>query len=229
MAGVFALVKITDNEDYADGLQQGIIHAKRVSWFRKEEYDKLDGVAQIKKKKETIFKIGGKDIAPYLPDPITIYSDLVSNLNVFCLTAIQPGPFHDEIISDDNHNEFLNYLKIDERCREEFGEYAVVFMGEGITEFLKRIRRTADSHGYQVLMDLVEYFDPQKQLDINPFSMEPVFYKRDQYRYQKEFRIAINTNTVGNDPLNLDIGNIEDISFRIGTAEINNKMSVSFE
>lgn len=229
MSGVFALIKITDNEDYANQLQQGIIHAKRLSWFRKKEYDELDGVGQIKKKKETIFKLDGKDVIQYLPDPITIYSDEVSNLNVFCMTAVQPGSFSDEIITDDNYDEYINYLKIDERCREEFGEHVVAFMGDGITEFLKRVRRSADSKGYKLLMNLVEYFDPQKQLDINPFTMAPVFYKRDQFKYQKEFRIVINTNTIGNDPLQLDIGNIEDISFRMGTAEINNKMSVSFK
>ena len=223
------MIKITDNEEHAIQLQQGTVYANRVSWFRRKEYDELDGVGQIKKLKETVFKIDGKDVTPYLPDPITIYTDQVSNLNLFCMTAVHPGPFHDVDITDENHDEFMDYLKIDERCREEFGEHAVVFMGNGITEFLKRVRQAADAKGYEILMNLVEYFDPQKQLDINPFSMEPVFYKRDLFAYQKEFRIAINTKTVGNDPLRLDIGNIEDISMRKGTTEINNKMSISFK
>ena len=229
MSGVFALIKITNKEEHAIQLQQGIIHANRVSWFRKKEYDELDGVGQMKKMNETIFRIDGKDMTPYLPDPITIYTDEISNLNVFCMTAVQPGPFHDEIITDDNYIDYINYLKIDERCRKEFGEHALVFMGDGITEFLKRVRRAADSKGYEVLMNLVEYFDPQVQLEINPFSIAPVFYKRDQFKYQKEFRIAINTKTVGNDPLRLEIGNLEDISFRMGTYEINSKMSISFK
>lgn len=228
MTSAFCLIKITDNEEYAKRLQQGIIHAKRVSWFREKEYDTFDGVGQIKKMKETVFKLDGKDVTQYLPDPICIYNDEVTNLNVFCMTAVHPGPFYNEIITDENRQEYLNYLKIDERCREEFGKHAVVIVGDAISEFLKRVHHAANLKGYKTLMNFVEYFDPQKQLDINPFSVEPVFYKRNKFEYQREFRIAINTNTIGNDPLELDIGNIEDLSFSMGVDEINNKMSISF-
>ncbi len=216
MSSAYCLIKITDKEEYAIKFQQGIVHANRMSWFRKKEYDKFDGAGLFKKTKETVFLIGDKDVAPYLPNLFPIYNDEISNLNVFCMTSVHPGPFYDEIITDDNYQDYINYLKIDERCREEFGKHAVVIMGDGISEFLKRVHTSANSKGYKTMMDFVEYFDPQKQLDINPFSMEPVFYKRSQFEFQKEFRIAINTNTIGDDPLQLDIGNIEDISLRMG-------------
>ena len=48
-------------------------------------------------------------------------------------------------------------------------------------------------------------------------DLEAAFQKRDVYRYQREYRIAVNTGTEGCDPLLLSVGDLSDITFSPGT------------
>ena len=223
---VFALIKATD---HAQEFLQGQLYCNRISWFRKN-VDPKEGTIRWPLTDETVFKIDGVDIAPRLND-LTVWTEWVQNLNVFCLFALQPGPYlHETFDTDDPEAlvEWNNYLKIDERFIERFGEDSVYFMGDDIHDFLRRVKTACDSKGYVVRMNFIDYISPYKFVDIPAGSPDWAFVKYDDDEYMKEFRIAIYTGTVGDDPLELDIGNIEDISKRIKTSEINDNISINF-
>ena len=58
--------------------------------------------------------------------------------------------------------------------------------------------------------------------------MEIPFYKRNDFLHQKEYRIAINTDTVGCDHRTIDIGNIQDITVAMKTEDIYKGMNIHF-
>lgn len=86
----------------------------------------------------------------------------------------------------------------------EYGTHAVLI--KDIGQFLKRIRKQAQSLNYQIHWGLMDYFDPTEKL-IKDLS---IFHKSAEYQYESEFRIFI-ANTAG-ESLKLTIGNIEDIA-----------------
>ena len=55
--------------------------------------------------------------------------------------------------------------------------------------------------------------------------MEAAFWKCDEFKYQQEYRIAINTFVPGEDAIRLDIGDISDITMRLKTVDINKEFS----
>ena len=58
--------------------------------------------------------------------------------------------------------------------------------------------------------------------------MEIPFYKRDEFIHQKEYRIVINTGTVGCDHRVLDVGDIRDIAFGVDTADVYSTTELRF-
>lgn len=46
------------------------------------------------------------------------------------------------------------------------------------------------------------------------------FYKRERYRHQQEYRLAVNKERTGEDHIELDIGDISDISVKVSTEQI---------
>ncbi len=47
------------------------------------------------------------------------------------------------------------------------------------------------------------------------------------FTHQKEYRFAFYPNNISDDAINLDIGNIRDIAFKMEANEINNEIKIS--
>ena len=80
-----------------------------------------------------------------------------------------------------------------------------------------RVKAAADREGYGINGRLVKYYDPYVGTPPAGSQMESIFTKRNQYAYQKEFRIAIDTRTSGMDPITLSIGPIDDIALHLNS------------
>ena len=53
--------------------------------------------------------------------------------------------------------------------------------------------------------------------------MESVFRKQDKYSFQREFRFVIDSSSLGECPLVMDIGDIRDITLQLESTELNAK------
>ena len=92
-----------------------------------------------------------------------------------------------------------------------------------IPEFLRRIESTAEGNGYRISRGFVEYYDPDSFH--GSFSdWEAIFRKQNEYMYQHEYRFVIDTLVIGDWPIDLEIGDIRDISLCLETSKINTEL-----
>ena len=124
-------------------------------------------------------------------------------------------------VSADSLLDLKKQLELPEDCTK-LGEHAVVITD--VEEFLRRVRAAAHRAGYGICRGLVKYYDPNVGTPPARSDIDSIFTKRDQYAYQKEFRIAIDTRTSGTNAMTLNIGSISDIALRLKTGDINRRL-----
>ena len=95
----------------------------------------------------------------------------------------------------------------------KMGEHAVVITDA--EQYLRRVARAAQREDWQHFSALVKYYDsyPSDVAFGDGQSFMPAFLKPREYELEREFRIALNTRTVGDDHVTLDIGDIHDIGW----------------
>ena len=234
---IFFLAKVFEQQKYADAFLRGEIFVNRLSYFKKIEEgdgrgDKYEGAIML--------PIEGLTITLRAPDTITgevdektmTKDDLVAppiiearwndHINVFCMYAGHSGTFRS--ISEDNIRDLKKQVELPEECTN-LGEHAVVITNT--KEFLRRAKAAADREGYRMTWKLVTYYDSNVGTPLARSEIESIFTKRDQYAYQKEFRIAIDTCTSGTHAITLNIGPIGDIALRLRTGDINRGLSLN--
>jgi hypothetical protein len=124
----------------------------------------------------------------------------------------------------DDVRKLKEQLKFSDECLK-LGEIAVVVRTR---EFRDRVKRALDKTGYRCEARLVEYYDPATFHGQFPFHEIP-FRKRATFCHEKEYRVAVYTNTKGHDPLEIEIGNIGDISEMMASATLNDVLSVQLD
>lgn len=86
----------------------------------------------------------------------------------------------------------------------EFGDFALIIKPH---EFLEKVMKASK---YEIIYGPAIYYKtPIIPLSLNPFS------KREEFKYQNEFRFIINSNS--KDPIKIEIGDISDIATMIPT------------
>ncbi len=73
---------------------------------------------------------------------------------------------------------------------------------------------------------LVRYYDPQASF---PFALDDIqilFSKRKEFAWQREYRFAIDTGTIGLEAITLNIGPIDDIATLVKTEDVNRLLKV---
>ena len=208
----YYLVKLFTHEEHAEAFRGGEIYARRLRCFRKEEAegrgDKAEGTilnlhledwkltltAKTQEGRETI-DITGEDLSA----PVTMGSDAVLGLNVFCMVG-----FYKRSGSENAHQ-----INLPERCFREFGNYAVVILGDHVKRFVNRVQVAAKGEGYQVSCNRVTYYDPTSFDGLIPAD-RALFSKSKKFEYQQEFRLVFDTQKPGT--LKLNVGGLSDIS-----------------
>lgn len=218
---LFFLVKFFTKRQYAESFVNGNLHAKRLKFYRTLEDksdshrpDEYEGVAEWMQPGRVQVEIEGIDISNDLAEPLQVnycYHDLI---NIYCLHG---GMLDDENLSGASVGDLQERLLIPDSCLE-MGKYAVVV--PDTKEFLRRVRVAALKHKFQVWRGAVEYYDPTK-FHGRFEDIKPIFQKRDEFCYQREFRLAFNTRTIDEEPINLFIGDISDIAFSCDSQEVN--------
>ena len=233
------LVKVFQCARHADDFVQGKLYSNRLSYFKRVEDggvrgDEDEGAIMLQREGLTIeltatnqatgkvskIRTSGEELL----GPLVMRPEWFDHINVFCMYAGHTGDF--ETISEENVAAFKRQLEIPEEC-EQLGNHAVVITNT--SEFFRRIKASASGKGYGVCGGLVRYYDAEVGSPSTRKEIETIFTKRKEFECQKEFRLAIDSGTMGCNPITLCIGRIDDIAVRMNTAEINRGLQVRHE
>ena len=214
--------EVFEKECYVNSFMQGKLYLNSLPFFKNLEKDndegrsdRYEGSSLILQPKFVNASFGGFDIPQHdFAGPIIGQPDELNLYHVLCLHAVHGNDFTNP--SHENIDGLKKHMQISDKCRQ-FGDFVV--MVTDAAAFFRRIKSAADSQSYRRYKSLVQYYNPDTfhgQFD----GVEAIFRKRDEYKYQREYRIAIKTGK-GPDPITFDIGDISDITTRYDIDSIN--------
>ena len=209
------LVKCFTEKRHADEMRAGLLYARRLKWFRRTEAgvraDENEGAILYEDAEWSIRADDGEWHRLDLVGPARRNHPSIDNLHVYCMTTLRP--------LEDVEDPWETIEQINRQVEESrstfdgFGKHAVVLMnGE---EFFRRVAKAVEREGIrQWRRGPVQYYDsyPVSVAIETKASFKAVFLKHRNYALEREYRLAFNTDTEGDDPLCLDIGDISDIS-----------------
>ncbi|BFU78847.1 hypothetical protein ALC152_20620 [Arcobacter sp. 15-2] len=193
------LLKIFKEEKYLNDFLNGKLYMNTLKYFKEDE--RLD-IARLDRCETIVenFKPNYLQIETFVvpKDELCMMTKVTKKYdlcNIFCMLSIWKE-YEEEKISLDEKN-------------KEFGNYCIVITN--FTEFLKRIDNATNLKNIEKSdYSKIDYIDKNKKNKIKE-NMIP-FTKFDNFSYQREFRIAINTKRNVNKPFILDIGDLRDIA-----------------
>lgn len=209
----FPLIKFQSAERI-ESLQNGLIYMNSLDWFRKHESEKGDIV--VGDSFEAMLHINdGKLLFPDTGEEIEIKNELIktssSNDYVYCMLGI--NPYGSNFSFTDEQKENI----------ESFGDTALLILDRA--EFINRIRNAAIKARYEVYGGFVQYYDETHDsvnliMSLLSGIQNIAFWKRKKYYYQQEFRFLAHAPNCDKDHLELNIGDIRDISKVLKTSKL---------
>ena len=206
------LIKFQSAERIAE-LQRGHLYAKTAKYYRDLEQE--TGDADIGDEFEAMLHINEGYIQFPDTDELVKLSDaLIKTGNsddfVFCMFEIYPS------------TESFQFTKEQRDKMRSFGDTALIIQDS--IEFKKRVSDAAVSKGFEVYFYAVKYYDPSiDSMNLMLSLLEGMrnisFWKRKRYSYQQEGRFVFTPGN-GIDHLDLDIGDISDISTVLPSSKV---------
>lgn len=244
-------VKLFSQERFRDDFINGKIYMNPLSYFMKVEdanannvADKHEGVSAWLQPDQnsltlTLPAIPGTPITEPqtliitekdLAGPIAVKMNWVDNINVFCMTYLHSHGMFSKPIPEDDIGRLNNYYKLPPEAEHLGAHYAVV---SDVAEFMRRLQAALDRLVEDgVVVDYncepVNYFDEKANLQNDQTSLTSLFYKRNSYSHQQEYRIAIDRISGEGEPYVLDIGYIGDIVHVGETKDFNSSIHFKF-
>ncbi len=224
MPTTFLLVKFFDTPDHADAFENGLVYMNRLGYFKTIENEYQDSTGRKDRNEGTtgwlqpgqgILDINGVRIQDA---QIQIQKHWLDDLHVFCMHAMHSGDLDlDRLAATNDVERLRRQLRVPPQC-VALGNNAVVI--KDVSAFVRRVTRAALAKTFRLKCGLVKYYDPETFHGL--FNDEDsVFWKQNHYKFQREFRVAINTGTGGNNSEIMDIGDIGDITLRLKSTELN--------
>ena len=186
-------------------LQRGHLYAKTLKYYRDLEQE--TGDADIGDEFEAMLHVNDGYIHfPDTDETIELSDALIttgqSDDFVFCMFGINPS-IQTFRFTDEQRNKMLS-----------FGDTALVILNSD--EFIKRVIDSAKSKGYEAHFGAAQYYDPSIDsgnliVSLLKGMWNIAYWKRKSYSYQQERRFVF-TPGKGEDHIDLDIGDISDIS-----------------
>lgn len=210
------LVKFKSNE-IIDSLQSGCIYMNSIKKFREIEKDGddkvgdyLDGLMHIH---DGYILFDDEEPQVQKLDNIGL-NTVYSNDYCYCFYGMNNSNYQDRFTDEQK----LNF--------SEMGDTALIILDYG--KFIQRVLDAAKKHNYEVYGGFVRYYNPE----IDSFNVEGLIkedglkmislLKRNKYQYQQEFRIVIHAPNEKKNHIELEIGDISDISKKVESKKILN-------
>ncbi len=215
----FPLIKF-QSSDKIQKIQQGTLYMKNLEYYRNLE--KTTGNSSVGDLFEAMLHINqAKLIIPELSEEIEVIDGLMptnfSNSFAFCMFGVNTK-FKIFKFTDEQKNEICS-----------FGDTALLITDKD--EFFRRIFVAVEQAGLMGYHGFVKYYnehiDSVNLLASLINGMENIaFWKRDKYHYQQEYRFLVQMKETTADHLELNIGNICDISRTMKTSVLLNSMAI---
>ncbi len=211
----FPLIKIKSKE-IIEKIRKGSFYMNSLKTYRdlyKDNEDNVIGDAYEGKLYiyDATFIIPEKGVNEIIKNKA--FSTVNENDFVYCMFGINP-----------NKNSSFNFTDYQKQKLIGFDDTALIITD--VYEYFRRIKKSAIESGYEIESNFVQYYDEGVN-DLNLFlnlikgMNNIVFYKRKMYSYQQEYRFTIKNNS-GDDHLELDIGDITDISEMFSVTDLFN-------
>ena len=219
----FFFIKFFECDDHARKFVQGQLHAKRLSWFKTLEsgsdesgrIDRDEGTSGWLQPGRGVLTLNGEVVEGA---QIQVQPHRLNHWHVFCLYAGHSGDLDmDRVTREHDVEAIRRQLMVPDKCLS-FGKHAVII--KSVDEFVSRVAAKAKAEKYRFTHGRVQYYDPDSFHGILR-DEEAVFRKQKRLEYQREYRIAFDTGTLGCGALNLDVGDLSDITLRLDATELN--------
>lgn len=209
----FPLIKFK-NREIIESLRSGKIYLNSLKWFR--EYENESGDIVVGDSYEGMLHVNDgeliiKETGEHQRLNDTIIPTVLSNSYVFCMTYIDPR--NDKFEFTDEQKEEL----------VQFGDTALLILDSDA--FISKIKKAAEEKGYKIYFNNVHYYDETIDwadifISLIPGTHNIAFWKRKTYSNQQEFRMVIPVEEYTEDHIELDIGDISDISEIFTTEQV---------
>ncbi len=201
------LLKFFEKEDFQNDFLNGKLYMNTLKYFRENEFSDIartDKFEAIKTHmKPDLIQIGTMNISKDECGITTINTTKYDTWNILCLYALWKE------IEDEN-------ILVDEK-NKDFGHYCVCIIN--VKEFLSRIDKVLVEKNVDCEYMKVNYINKNKEYKIK--DEEVPFTKFDNFSYQKEFRIVIDTKNNRDEHYIMEIGDLRDIAFITTIDKIN--------
>lgn len=201
------LIKMKTKE-IIESLQSGLVYMNELGYFRKEEQEDNNEVSDCRENEiySTAYELPGG-----IPCNYVMKQENSSNF-AFCMFYIP---------SEQGHFQFSDEQK-DKLAR--FGDTALIIKDFG--EFIRRTVNAAANKGLELHHREVFYYDERQEVTLEMMDLltkgmyNVSFFKRKQFRHQQEYRLAVNMEKTEADHIELQIGDISDISVQVSTKQM---------
>ena len=234
------LVKVFDQEQYAQAFMKGEIYADALSHFREIEdearQDDREGALLFGTRDLTLSlwpedtslraEIGALQARREdLAEPLAMFPNNYKRFNLFCMYAKKVNESDLPKIDADHLHELKKMFQVPVASLAKFGKHAVVVNRPKV--FVERVKLVATKSGYQFGYGLVDYNDPDESWPVlDPLDPKGIFVKRARYAPESEYRMVFGRQLYSTEPITLQVGNISDVAYRADVSTINDGIEV---
>lgn len=229
---ILFLAKFFSKRGYLEQFLAGRVHAQRLGWFQQLEEDdsgrgdEHEGTTSWLQPTGVSVNVnieGGPstNLTPGLAGPVVIKDLWLRDIHVFCSYAETMEPDTWERARASGDVEVVRQgLQIPERCLALGDSVALILDPR---EFVRRMHSAAQERGYRLVRALVSYYSPE-DFHGSFKGYEAAFRKQDHFSWQREYRFAIDTGTSGDEPLDLELGDLRDIVRPCDSSDANSEL-----
>ncbi len=191
-----------------ESLQSGRVYMNELGYFIKEEEQEDD---EVWDRIENQINSSAYEAQGGIPCNFALKQENSSNFG-FCMFYIS-----------NEHAKFQFSDKQKERL-VRFGDTALIIKDVG--EFIRRATNAASKEGFELHHREVYYYDEKQEVTIEMMDLltkgmyNISFFKREKFRHQQEYRLAVNMEKTERDHIELQIGDISDISVQVSTEQM---------
>ena len=225
---ILLLTRTFQEKDHAEAFLRGQIRAEKLACYRGTEdqarSDPREGIPSLGMSwKLNLRSSRGNEIALSYEagDRMEMQFGWTDKVNILCTTASYIGT--EWVSPDDRSDEVLDrYVRIPEAAKK-FGGFSVLVHKP--RKFLDRAAGAAEKEGLGFDCGLVDYSGRTPNLT----TADIIFCKGNEYKYEREFRLAFSSPQEVEGPLTLEIGDLSNIASLFRTQEINGMLTITAE
>lgn len=199
--------------EYLEQLRKGILYMKPLSYFKSLEADEAkrsdsnEGLLSVYQKDQIKIVLKFQDEEHELKDlaGAVLITGAVEDTHAFCMFALTPATYE---VEDEVYEGNLLKIRLDASF-EKFGGY--VLYTTNAVEFQKRVIDGLKRNAKRAQLGLVHYVDEDSFHGEIPED-KIGFYKLNKYKNQQEYRILVYGSGQPDEAIQIDVGDLSDIT-----------------